>query len=305
MAEKLNIVTGAFSFTGRYISRRLLLMGERVRTLTGHPRRENPFGKEVEVYPYNFDRPEELMASLRGADTLYNTYWIRFCYGEMSFERAIANTKVLIESAKKAGVKRVVHISITNADKESKLPYFSGKGMVEQLIRESGLSYAILRPTVIFGKEDILINNIAWCLRHLPVFAVFGNGNYRLQPICVEDLAELAVEAGHKSEEMIFDTAGPETFTYNELLHLIKSKINSPVRIIHLPPWLVLSFTWVIGKFVKDIVLTKDEVAGLMAELLYSREPPRGKTKLSLWLEENKESIGCKYSSELIRHYEE
>ncbi len=300
--NKLNIVTGALSFTGKYITRRLLSIGERVRTLTEHPDKENPFGDKVEVFPYNFDKSEELVRSLYGVDTFYNTYWIRFPYGEMTFDRAIDNTKILIESAIKARVKRIVHLSITNAEK-SDLPYFKGKAAVERLIQEAGLSYAILRPTVIFGKEDILINNIAWFLRNFPIFGVFGEGKYRVQPVYVEDFAELAINAAHNNEDMVIDVAGPEIFTYDELVHSIKDNINSSAKIIHLPRGVALIFSKIVGKFVNDVVLTKDEVAGLMGDLLYSQDLPRGKTRLSSWLEENSESIGIAYASELKRHY--
>ncbi|MFQ6055952.1 MAG: SDR family oxidoreductase [Methanosarcinales archaeon] len=297
------MVTGAFSYTGKYITRLLISIGERVRILTGHPNKENPFGDQVEVFPYNFDKQEELIRSLCGVDTLYNNYWIRFRYGKMNFDRAVDNTKVLVESAQKAKVKKIVHVSITNANKESPLPYFKGKGIVEQFIQESGLNYVILRPTVIFGKEGILINNIAWCLRHFPVFGVFGDGSYRVQPIYVEDLAEIAFDAGHKYENMIIDTAGPEIFTYDELVHLIKNKIHSNTKILHLQSSLLLIFSKILGKFVNDVVITRDEVDGLMADLLYSRDPPKGKTRLSFWLEKNSESVGTEYASELKRHY--
>ena len=88
-----------------------------------------------------------------------------------------------------------MHISITNPSLDSPLPYFRGKAILEKEIRASGISHAIVRPTVLFGKEDILINNITYLLRRLPVFAIPGSGDYRLQPIYVEDLAEIAVEA--------------------------------------------------------------------------------------------------------------
>ena len=93
---ELNVVTGAFGYTGKYITSRLLSLGEKVTTLTGHPNRPNPFGDRVSVAPFNFDNQSELIKSLRGATTLYNTYWIRFPHGQSTFDRAIDNTKILI-----------------------------------------------------------------------------------------------------------------------------------------------------------------------------------------------------------------
>jgi len=302
-SPELNVVTGAFGYTGKYITERLLSMGKRVRTLTGHVNRQNPFGDQVSVSPFNFDKPEELTESLRGATTIYNTYWVRFSHGQATFDRAIENTRTLIKAAEEAGVGRIVHISITNASEDSFLPYFRGKGLLEKAIVHSRLSHAIIRPTVIFGAEDILINNIAWLLRRFPVFAVPGRGDYRVQPVFVEDVAEMAVRGGYEAESTIMDAVGPETYTFDELVRLIAGKVRSRAKIIHLQAGPALFFSRLIGYVVRDVVLTRDEVDGLMANLLVSDGPPTGQTRLSDWLEQNADSLGTSYASELNRHY--
>ena len=187
-------------------------------TLTGHPNRGDPFGGKVKAYPFNFDDPEKLTNNLTGIDTLYNTYWVRFTHGVHSHLQAVQQTRTLIQSAERAGVRRIVHISITNPDRNSPLPYFHGKALLEEAILGSSLSYAILRPTVIFGLEDILINNIAWMLRHFPIFVVPGSGKYRLQPIFAEDLAALAVQVGSGDANIILDAVGPDIFSFNDLV---------------------------------------------------------------------------------------
>ncbi|MDI6630951.1 MAG: NAD-dependent epimerase/dehydratase family protein [Bacillota bacterium] len=298
-----NVVTGAFGYTGKYIARRLISLGKRVKTLTGWPNRPNPFGGTVSVAPFNFDRPEELVKSLRGATTLYNTYWIRFPRGRLTYEKAVANTKTLIAAAREAGVRRFVHVSIVNAAPESPLPYFRGKGILEQELISSGLSYAIIRPTVIFGPEDILINNIAWLLRRFSVFAVPGDGRYRLQPVFVEDVAALAVDAGQREENVVIDAVGPEVFTFDELVKLIAEKIGSKARIVHAPPSLAYLFSKLIGYLVRDVVITRDEIKGLMMGLLVSGGPATGRVRLSDWLAENAGRVGAGYASELGRHY--
>jgi uncharacterized protein YbjT (DUF2867 family) len=300
---ELNVVTGAFGYTGKYMTRRLLSMGINVRTLTGHPDRPNPFGRQVSVAPFNFDNPGELIKSLQGATTLYNTYWVRFSYGPVGFEQAVKNTEVLIKAAEEAGVGRIVHISITNASSDSPLPYFRGKGRLEEAIIDSNLSYAIIRPTVIFGAEDILINNIAWLLRRFPVFVVPGADDYRLQPVFVEDVAQLAVNAGRRDDNQIIDAAGPDIYTFNQLVRLIATKVRSRARIIHLKPGLALFLSRLISYAVNDVMLTRDEVEGLMANLLISSDPPTGETRLSDWLDEHAPSVGTRYASELNRHY--
>ncbi len=296
-------VTGAFSYTGKYITRRLLDRGEEVITLTGHPNRPDPFGGRVKAFPLDFDDDGALTANLKGVTTLYNTYWVRFSHGMNTHERAVENTLRLIRAAKAAGVRRIVHTSISKPSADSHLPYFSGKAGLEKAIQASGLGYAILRPTVLFGTEDILINNIAFLLRRFPFFAVPGDGSYRLQPIYVEDYAGLAVEAGRKQENILMDAVGPDIFTFDELVRLIAAKLGRPARLIHMPPQLALWASQFISLFVGDVVLTKDEVDGLMSDLLISKEKPPGKTRLADWLENNKASVGTKYASELARHY--
>jgi len=300
---ELNVVTGAFSYTGNYITQRLLSMGKRVRTLTRRPSRENPFGYQVSASPFNFDNPSQLMKSLQGATTLYNTYWVRFSHGQVTFDKAVKNTKTLIKAAEEAGIRRIVHISITNPSEKSPLPYFRGKALVEKAITHSKLSYAIVRPTVIFGMEDILINNIAWLLRRFPIFAIFSSGDYRIQPVFVEDVAEIAVSAGHKDDNIVMDAVGPEIYTFNELVRLIADKIHSRAKIIHVRPGLVLLLARLIGYAVRDVVITKDEIEGLMSNLLVSEGLPTGHTHLSAWLEQHAESAGVKYASDLKRHY--
>lgn len=301
--QELNVVTGAFGYTGKYITQRLLSMGKRVRTLTGHPNRPNPFGNQIRVAPFHFDNPAELTRALQGAVTLYNTYWVRFPYGQVTYDTAVANTKTLINAAKEAGIRRIVHISITNASEASPFPYFKGKGILEKAVIHSGLSYAIVRPTVIFGHEDILINNIAWFLTKFPVFAIPGAGDYRLQPVFVEDVAGIAVNAGQSNDNMVLDAVGPEIFEYEELIRLIADRIQSKAKIIHLRQGLALFLSKFIGYMVNDVVLTRDEVEGLMSNLLVSKNPPTGKTRLSEWLTQNASIIGTSYASELARHY--
>jgi len=301
MGSDIHAVTGAFGYSGKYIASRLLLAGKQVITLTNSLHRENPFDDGVRAFPFNFDQPELLRNSLKNVEVLYNTYWIRFNYRTFGNSLAIENTRKLITAAKDSGVQRIVHISITNPSLDSPLEYFAGKAILEQEIIHSGLSYAILRPTVLFGKEDILINNIAWNLRRFPIFGLFGDGNYPLQPIYVDDLAELAAEYGQKRENVILNAIGPETFTYREWVNKIGRIIGRSRPTIPMPVRIAYFAGWTIGKLKKDVMITWPEVQGLMAGLLYVNSPPTGQTKLTTWAEENASSLGQTYASELVR----
>ena len=299
--SETHAVTGAFGYTGKYIAQRLLQRGVHIHALTNSVKRVNSLGEQVKVYPFNFDQPELLTNSLRGVKVLYNTYWVRFNHKLFTHEDAVANTEVLFESAKRAGVERLVHISITNPSVESHLEYFSCKAKLETALKRSGMSYAILRPAVIFGAEDILINNIAWMLRKFPVMGVFGDGQYRLQPIYVEDLADLAVREGYSRENITVDAIGPETFTYRQLVETIAEIIGKKRPIVGVGPglgyWIARLLGWIVG----DVILTREEIEGLMTELLYTESSPVGTTCLTEWIRQNRDQIGRKYSHELKR----
>ncbi len=302
-APARDVVTGAFGYTGKYITRRLLAMGRKVRTLTGHPNRPNPFGDQVEIASLDFKYPERLVQALRGHAVLYNTYWLRFNHGRATFDEAVANTKIFIRAAREAGIHKIVHVSIANPSVDSPLPYYSGKSLLEKAVIDSDLPYAILRPTVIFGPEDILINNIAWFLRHAPVFVVPGSGRYRIQPVFVKDVAELAVAAAFEDRNTIFDAVGPEVYAFDKLVQLIRSRVGSKSKIIHANPTLTHLLTSIAGLALRDVVLTRDELEGLMADLLVSKDSPTGHTRFSEWLGVSAPSLGIKYASELARHY--
>ena len=255
------------------------------------------------MLPYNFEQPDELRRSLEGASTLINTYWVRFPHGGVNFGTAVRNSRVLIQAARDAGVKRMVHVSIANPSLQSPLAYYRGKADVEEAVRESGMSYEILRPTVIFGAEDILINNIAWFVRHLPVFGIPGDGRYGVRPIYVEDMAQLLVRSAAEAGTSVRDAVGPETFPFEELVRMIAREVRSSCRVVHMPAWLAYMGTRVMGWVVGDVVLTWEEYLGLMANLLAPEGPAAGATRLSEWLAANRESVGRKYASEVERHF--
>ena len=303
MQSKLSVVTGAFGYTGRYIARRLLDQGESVRTLTRNPASRSPFGIQVETRPLDFGNYEQLVASLTEADTFFNTYWIRFPRSSLTYETATSNSLLLIRAAVEAGIRRIVHISITNASEDSSLRYFRGKGVVERAIHESGLSYAILRPTVLYSLEDVLINNMAWFLRQFPVFPIAGSGDYPIQPVLVDDVARLAVDLGARNNNVALDAVGPEIFTFEELVRLLARRVGRRVWLMHLPPALTSLASQMAGLLVRDVVLTKDEVDGLMAGLLVSGDAPTTSTRFTEWLQANGANVGRRYASELGRHY--
>ena len=299
----LDLVTGALSYSGSHIARRLLATGRRVRTLTFHPDRPHPLRDQVEVVRYCFEDVAALAHSLEGVTNVFNTYWVRFDNDATTFADAVENSRALFFAARRAGAGRVIHLSIANPRLESPLPYYSGKARVERALAEVGIPYAIVRPTLVFGGErDVLVNNIAWILRRAPVFAVPGDGRYRVQPVHVDDLARIAVEQSAVGPDAIVDAAGPETMTFDELVSHIREAVGSRAPIVHVPASLMAAASRGLGLLVGDVVLTMDEIRGLMAGLLVSESVPLGRIAFSDWLARS-ESLGAVYANELERHF--
>ena len=306
-AQRLHTVTGATGYTGRYITQLLLQQGHRVQSITGHPQRENPFGDQVPLHPFNFDRPDLLRQTLEGTDTLFNTYWIRVNHKDRTHQQCVEQTQVMFQAAREAGVRRIVHISITNPDPQSDLPYFQGKGQLEDDLRGlDGISHAILRPTVLYSVEDVLLNNIAWTLRKFPAVFLPGRGDYRIQPIFVEDMAALAVTAAEKDVNTEIDAVGPEIYSYAMLVRTVRGKIGAKCAVLPMPDSITYLAGKALGLMLGDIVLTRDEIKGLSRGLLVSKsiEPANCPTKLSEWLDEHGNQLGRSYANEVKRHYQ-
>jgi nucleoside-diphosphate-sugar epimerase len=303
-ATETDLVTGAFGYSGSRIAELLLDSGREVRTLTHHPNREHPLRARVHASPYRFDDPAALARSLEGISTLYNTYWVRFERGRTTFANAVANSRALFEAARRAGVARIVHVSIANPSIDSPLPYYRGKALVEQALAAAGVPYAIVRPTFFFGGgRDVLANNIAWILRRMPLFVVPGDGRYLVQPIHVDDLARICLQAAHGRSDVIMDAAGPDTMSFEELVRAIRDAVGRRTPILHAPPAAMAALARALGLVVRDVVLTADEIRGLTAGLLASHQPALGHISFIEWLNEHGLTLGGAYANELDRHF--
>jgi uncharacterized protein YbjT (DUF2867 family) len=300
----IDLVTGAFSYSGSHIAQRLLHSGRKVRTLTFHPDRQHPLQGRVDAYAYRFGDVAGLARSLEGVTNVYNTYWVRFNRGATTFANAVENSRALFFAARRAGAARVIHLSIANPSLESPLAYYSGKALVERGLAEVGMPYSIVRPTLVFGGErDVLTNNIAWILRRMPTFAIPGNGRYPVQPVHAADLARICVEHSQAIGDVIVDAAGPQVMPFEQLVRAVRSAVGSRAAIVHVPRVAMSAAARALGVLVADVVLTPDEIKGLMAGLLVSHSPALGRIPFSGWLAENSSSLGDAYANELNRHF--
>jgi uncharacterized protein YbjT (DUF2867 family) len=297
----VDAVTGAFSYTGSAIARELLARDRRVRTLVrSPPPAGHPLEGRVEVAPLALDDEAALVSALAGIDVLYNTFWIRFPRGPSTFEWAIAASARLFAAAAAAGVERIVHISVTRPSVSSPYAYFRAKAAVDELALGGPVPAASVRPSLVFGgRQEILINNIAWFLRRAPVFSIPRRA-CRVQPVHVDDVARIAADA---REPGIIDAVGPETFTYRELVANVAAAVGSRVRIVALPERAVAALGRAAGVALRDTVVTAEELGALTSSLLISDEPPRGHVRFSDWLPGQADWLGREYHSELDRHW--
>jgi NADH dehydrogenase len=300
--QGFDVVTGAFSYSGAAIARALQRSGRRVRTLTGHPGRAEP-DTAIDVRPLEFDDVVGLSASLEGATTLYNTYWVRFPHGHDDHERAVANSRTLFHAARQVGIERIVHVSITHPSISSPYGYFRGKAQVERALAEVGVPFAVLRPAILFGADGVLINNIAWLLRHLPVFGVGGKGDYRIRPVHIDDLAALAVKMGAERTDTVVDAVGPDRPTFLELVGLIREAVGSRSLVVRVPGFAVPALASVLGLVLRDVLLTGDEFRAMAEGMADTEGPTTGTTSVSAWIRDHADTLGRSYANEIERHF--
>ncbi|HEV8450800.1 MAG TPA: NAD-dependent epimerase/dehydratase family protein [Gaiellales bacterium] len=301
------VVTGVFSYTGGAIARQLLERGDEVVSLSRRPAPAgHPLAGAVPREPLQFDDRELLVRSLEGSDVLFNSYWIRFPRQGVDFAQAVANSRALFEAAVRAGVGRIVHLSVTNAAGDSPYAYFRGKAEVEAALAETTPEHAVIRPSLVFGgREEILVNNIAWLLRRLPAYAVPGDGRYRVQPVFVGDVAELATAAAEGAGPSLQDAVGPEIYTFDEFLLTLARALHTRSRLVHLPPSVVTALGRAIGPLVRDVLITAEELGALTSELLISQGAATGHTSFGEWLGGAAPWLGRRYANELRRNWAE
>ncbi len=274
-----------------------------MRTLTGHPERAKG-DHSVDVRPLDFDDPVGLVESLRGATTFYNTYWVRFPHGRIDHEAAVANSRTLFYAARHAGVERIVHVSITHPGITSPYPYFRGKAEVERVLAEVGVSYGVLRPAILFGGDGVLLNNIAWLLRRLPVFAIGGRGSYRIRPIHIDDLARLSVSLGAQRRHNGGRCRGPGTPDLRRAgpADPGHGREAAPAS-CNVPGAIMPALSSALGLVLRDVLLSREEYQAMAAGLADTDGEATGTIAVSHWLADHAEILGRRYANEIDRHF--
>lgn len=303
----VDLVTGAFGNAGSAIAAVLAAGGRQVRTLTGHPPAAKIDGRsttgtaDVEVRPFTWDDPAELTRSFEGVSTFYNTYWMRQGDGHGSYDLAVERCLALISAAEAAGVERIVHISVAHPSATSPYPYFRGKARVEDRLSSGSVPSAVVRPTLIFGGDSVLLNNLAWILRRVPVFAVPGTGRYRVRPVHVDDIARICVEAGQRTVSEVIDAVGPDRPTYAEMVRHVRDAVGGRAVILGAPTPVVLAGGRVLGAVLRDDVINRDELVSTVEGLADTDGPSTGTISYRRWLADHAAELGQTYINERRR----
>ena len=297
-------VTGVFSYSGRFIAEALLARGWDVVALgRRRPPPSDRLAGRVAFHPLRLDDEEALLTALSGCEALFNTYWVRFEHDGTTFADAVERSARLFRAASGARVGRIVHLSVSHASAESPFPYFRGKAAVEEALQAGDYQYAILRPTLIFGgRQEVLVNNIAWLLRRLPLFLLPDGGRCRLQPVSVFDLARVAADLVESDGNVVLDLTGPETFTFADFVARIRDAVGSDARLVAAPSGVVSTCSRLAGFLLHDRLLTHDELGALTANLL-ACERATTEGRFGDWLDENGYWLGSDYANELRRNW--
>ncbi len=291
---RTDVVTGAFGYSGAAIAAELLRRGRAVRALTNHPDPQQGEGTQIQTWPLEFT-DGNLRSCLRGVDTLYNTYWARFPATGTPFTEAVANSRALFSVAAQVGVRRIVHVSITHPDLESPYPYFRGKAMVEQDLVASGVPYAIARPAFLFGARPVLINNMAWACRHLPLVPVGDGGRYIVRGIHVNDLAALCADLADGPAGTVLDAVGPDRITFRELLEQVRDVVSPRTAIVSVPGRMLTAAADMLALVLRDQILTRDEYQAMAAGLADSQGTTTGSTRFTDWIHQAGPGLGHQY----------
>lgn len=238
-------MTGGTGFIGSHAVKELLALypGTSIRILTRRLQTGNPWGRRVTFVQANVTAPATLPPAVAGIDAV--VHCVQFpnhpvedpAKGWTYLEVDGKGTKNVVEACKRAGVRRFVYFSGAGVSTDNNQPWFRAKSMAEDSIRASGMEYVIFRPSWVYGPEDRSLNKFVSFTRYLPFVPVIGNGQVRIQPISVFDVAKVAALAVSKTEatNKVFDLGGPEELNIDQVLRTVQRVLGKRRFLVHHP----------------------------------------------------------------------
>lgn len=239
------LITGATGYIGRHLVARLVEQGERPRCLVRSRERAAALLPidNVDIALGDTTRPETLAAAVQGVDTIVHTAFItadrKQSAGNHYEETNVQGTANLIKAARDAGVTRVIELSGLGTKPDRPGSYMQGRYMAEKMLKESGLQWTIIQPSVLFGKDAPFVKGLSDLIRTSPVIPLIGGGRIRFQPIYVEDVVTVIVkvlETPEQSANKTYTIGGPAYYTFTEIINALlhamhKSRVKAPAPI--------------------------------------------------------------------------
>lgn len=246
MVARRVAVVGGTGFLGTAFVRELYERGHTVRVLSRHPEKlANLFrGRSVEARAADVTRPDSLPPALEGAEVVIHC--VQFpgypvedpARGRTFMEVDARGTLRTVRAASQVGVRRFVYLSGVGADPDAPEAWFRAKGVAEQAVAASGMAGVRIRPSWVYGPEDVSLNRFVTVLRRVPLFfPQLGPGSQRINPLFVEDLAPVVAEAAteERADGTAFEIGGPITYSMDEIIRLVMEAIGLRKPIVHFP----------------------------------------------------------------------
>ncbi len=288
------LVTGGTGFVGRHLVARLVSEGEQVRVLARYPTeihgrphplapspspsgsrwdltgsQRDPERGRVELVAGDVTDPSSLGDAFNGcAAVIHLVGIIRETRGR-SFHRVhVEGTRNVIETCRRAGIHRLVHMSALGTRERAVARYHHSKWEAEQLVRASGLAAVIFRPSVIFGEDGAYLPTIRSLVTVPPVIPIVGDGMSLVQPIWVEDVVSCFTQAMHRNDTAghTYELGGPESYGFEQLIDLIAEAAGISKPKIHLPVWMMRPVVTVLSRVSARFPLTSDQLTMLLED---------------------------------------
>ena len=244
------LITGATGYIGRHLVARLVEQGERPRCLVRDTKRAASIlpADKVELVQGDTTQSASLEAAVQGVDTIVHTAFITADHKESAGNRYgvtnVQGTANLIRVAKQAGVKRIVEISGLGTRPDRPGSYMQGRYLAEKMLKESGLDWTIIQPSVLFGKNAPFIKGLTDLIRTSPVVPLIGGGKTMFQPIYVEDVVTVIVkvlEDPERTSGKTYTIGGPAYYSFTQVIdallramHKTRIKAYAPTPLVGL-----------------------------------------------------------------------
>jgi NADH dehydrogenase len=265
-------VTGGTGFVGNEVMRQLVAQGYEVAALVrsgSESKLDSGNSSLVEIHSGDVTDPDSLPRAMQGCDAVIHLVGIirEFPDKGVTFKRLhVDGSRHVIDAAVALGIKRFLHMSANGVRLEASSDYHQSKWQAEQFLRDTALDWTIFRPSLIFGRGGEFVEMLAGLIRKLPVVPVVGDGQYRIQPVSVHQVAETYVKALTLPEAtgQIYYLGGSKSYTYDEILDLTgKALGKNKVHKIHQPVSMVKPFVKLLEGFEK-FPLTQNQLTMLL-----------------------------------------